>query len=97
LALYVLAPTWLLALSGATVALFLGRLGQPADSPVIHRAVEIPKRQKLTSDIVLRALGALGIAQINQTVAKGREPLAFTSPITREGPAGARRATYRTA
>ncbi|MGY1436627.1 cell division protein FtsK [Streptomyces reniochalinae] len=86
LALYVLAPGWLLALSGAAVALALGWLGQPADDPVIHRAVELPKRQKLTSDIVLRALAALSISQINQTVSKGGDPLAFTAPITRDGP-----------
>ena len=86
LTLYVMAPTWLLALSGATVVLALGWLGQPADAPVIHRAVEVPRAQKLTSDIVLRALGSLGIAQINQAVAKGRDPLVFTAPITRDGP-----------
>ncbi|MBW1597923.1 cell division protein FtsK [Streptomyces sp. JJ38] len=86
LALYVLAPAWLLALSGAVVTLALGWLGAPADAPLIQRAVVAPKVQKLTSDIVLRSLSALGIAQINQAIAKGRDPLVFTSPITRDGP-----------
>ncbi|WP_314172197.1 cell division protein FtsK [Streptomyces winkii] len=86
MSLYVLAPAWLLVLSGAMVTLALGWLGQPADEPVVHRAVEIPKVQKLTSDIVLRALGSLGIGQINQAIAKGRDPLTFTAPITRDGP-----------
>ncbi|GGO58353.1 cell division protein FtsK [Streptomyces daqingensis] len=84
--LYVLAPGWLLALSGGLVALALGWLGQPVDDPIVHRAVEIPKVQKLTSDIVLRALGALSIAQINQVIVKGNDPLTFTAPITRDGP-----------
>ncbi|NUS53631.1 MAG: cell division protein FtsK, partial [Streptomycetaceae bacterium] len=43
LAAYFLAPVWLLALAVPTAVLGLGRLGQPADDPVIHRAVEIPR------------------------------------------------------
>ncbi|MEV8353956.1 cell division protein FtsK [Streptomyces niveus] len=86
LALYVLAPGSLLALCGALMTLALGRLGQPADDPVIHRAVEIPKATKLTSDIVLRALGSLGIPAINQAQSKGGPGFAFTAPITRDGP-----------
>ncbi|MFF6955398.1 cell division protein FtsK [Streptomyces sp. NPDC008317] len=83
---YVLAPGWLVAMSGVVATAALGRLGQPADDPVIHRAVEIPKATKLTSDIVLRALGALGIPAINQAQAKGGPGFAFTAPITRDGP-----------
>jgi S-DNA-T family DNA segregation ATPase FtsK/SpoIIIE len=48
--------------------------------------VDIPKATKLTSDIVLRALGALGIPAINQAQAKGNPGFAFTAPITRDGP-----------
>ncbi|MCX4824394.1 cell division protein FtsK [Streptomyces sp. NBC_01142] len=86
LALYVLAPTWLLVLSASVVTMAMGRLGQPADDPVIHRAVEIPKATKLTSDIVLRALGSLGIPAINQAQSKGGDGFTFTAPITRDGP-----------
>ncbi|MFE2489556.1 cell division protein FtsK [Streptomyces mirabilis] len=86
LTLYVLAPAWLRALAGAAVALALGWLGQPADDPVIHRSVEIPKATKLTSDIVLRALGAIGISAISQAQSKGGEGFTFTAPITRDGP-----------
>ncbi|WP_443033969.1 cell division protein FtsK [Streptomyces sp. CA2R106] len=86
LALYVLAPAWVLAAGGALLTLALGRLGQPKDAPVIHRAVDIPRATKLTSDIVLRALGALGIPAINQAQAKGNPGFAFTAPITRDGP-----------
>ncbi|WP_327368686.1 cell division protein FtsK [Streptomyces sp. NBC_01217] len=85
-AMYVLAPTWLLAISASAVSMALGRLGQPADDPVIHRAVEIPKATKLTSDIVLRALGSLGIPAINQAQSKGGDGFNFTAPITRDGP-----------
>jgi S-DNA-T family DNA segregation ATPase FtsK/SpoIIIE len=86
LAIYVLAPDWLQALSVSAVVLALGYNGRKADAPVIHRAVELPKATKLTSDIVLRALGAIGIPAINQAQAKGRDGFEFTAPITRDGP-----------
>ncbi|MEU8028017.1 cell division protein FtsK [Streptomyces sp. NPDC049099] len=86
LALYVLAPGWLQAVSVGALVLALGVAGRKADDPVVHRAVEVPKASKLTSDIVLRALGAIGIPAINQAQAKGRDGFEFTAPITRDGP-----------
>ncbi|UUN28576.1 cell division protein FtsK [Streptomyces sp. FIT100] len=86
LAIYVLAPGWLQALSVSALVMALGFKGRQADAPVIHRAVELPKAMKLTSDIVLRALGALGIPAINQAQSKGKEGFEFTAPITRDGP-----------
>ncbi|WP_170837847.1 cell division protein FtsK [Streptomyces sp. TP-A0874] len=86
LAIYVLAPGWLQTVSVSAVVLALGYAGRKADDPVIHRAVELPKATKLTSDIVLRALGALGVPAINQAQAKGRDGFEFTAPITRDGP-----------
>ncbi|WP_371527238.1 cell division protein FtsK [Streptomyces sp. NBC_01283] len=86
LAIYVLAPTWLQAISVSAVTMALGFAGRRADDPVIHKAVELPKATKLTSDIVLRALGALGIPAINQAQGKGRDGFEFTAPITRDGP-----------
>ncbi|MEU8642046.1 cell division protein FtsK [Streptomyces sp. NPDC048674] len=86
LALYVLAPDWLQAVSVSAVVMALGVAGRKADAPVIHRAVELPKAVKLTSDIVLRSLGSLGIPAINQAQGKGRDGFEFTAPITRDGP-----------
>ncbi|MEU9287235.1 cell division protein FtsK [Streptomyces sp. NPDC048275] len=86
LALYVLAPDWLQAVSVGAVVMALGVAGRRADAPVIHRAVELPKAVKLTSDIVLRSLGSLGIPAINQAQGKGRDGFEFTAPITRDGP-----------
>ncbi|MFC9844329.1 cell division protein FtsK [Streptomyces sp. NPDC060223] len=86
LAIYVLAPDWLQALSVGALVTALGYAGRKADDPVIHRAVELPKAIKLTSDIVLRALGSLGIPAINQAQGKGRDGFEFTAPITRDGP-----------
>ncbi len=86
LAIYVLAPDWLQALSVGALVLALGSVGRKADAPVVHKAVELPDAPKLTSDIVLRALGALGIPAINQAQGKGRDGFTFTAPITRDGP-----------
>ncbi|MET9654610.1 cell division protein FtsK [Streptomyces sp. NPDC006460] len=86
LALYVLAPGWLQVVSVGALLLALGSAGGHADAPVINRAVEVTKAPKLTSDIVLRALGALGIPAINQAQGKGRDGFTFTAPITRDGP-----------
>ncbi|WP_030235639.1 cell division protein FtsK [Streptomyces sp. NRRL S-455] len=86
LAIYVLAPDWLQALSAGALVLALGSAGRKADAPVVHKAVELPEAPKLTSDIVLRALGALGIPAINQAQSKGRDGFTFTAPITRDGP-----------
>lgn len=81
----VLTPGWArLALLGAGV-LGTGVVGAPADQPLISRAVTRPAVQKLTSEIVERALVALGIAEITRALGKGNR-LVFTAPITRDGP-----------
>lgn len=86
LAIYVLAPGWLQLLTVGALLMALGSAGTQADAPVITRAVEMTKAPKLTSDIVLRALGALGISAISQAQGKGRDGFTFTAPITRDGP-----------
>ncbi|WP_028810398.1 cell division protein FtsK [Streptomyces flavidovirens] len=86
LLLFVLAPTWLTVIALAVLTAGLGFLGAPADKPVISRAVVATEVERLTSGIVERALGALGIAEINKALAKGGEGIKFPAPITRDGP-----------
>ncbi|MFD9224554.1 cell division protein FtsK [Streptomyces sp. NPDC060064] len=86
LVLYVLAPTWLTVIALAVMTAGLGFLGAPADKPLISRAVVTTEVERLTSGIVERALGALGIAEINKALGKGGEGLKFPAPITRDGP-----------
>ncbi len=86
LALYVLAPEWLLVTATASLTLALGALGAPADKPVVSRAVVATQVERLTSTIVERALGALGIAEVNKALGKGGEGIKFPAPITRDGP-----------
>ncbi|MET7461096.1 cell division protein FtsK [Nonomuraea sp. NPDC005501] len=65
----------------------LGILGKPADRPLINRAVVPSTVEKLTSDIVIRALTVLGIGGINQAMAKNpKDAIRFVAPITRDGP-----------
>ncbi|MFI1826618.1 cell division protein FtsK [Streptomyces sp. NPDC020412] len=82
----VVAPAHLLLIAGCVLTLAFGWLGQSADAPVVHRAVEIPRATRLTSDIVLRALGSLGIPAISQAQSKGQLGFSFTAPIVRDGP-----------
>ncbi|RXS83785.1 cell division protein FtsK [Streptomyces sp. TM32] len=84
LALYVLAPGWLQTVSVGALLMALGFAGQEADAPVITRAVDLPGVERLTSDIVVRAFTALGIAEINKQAAKGKA-LEFKAPIQRDG------------
>ncbi|MEV2278525.1 cell division protein FtsK [Nocardiopsis sp. NPDC049922] len=68
-------------------SLVLGLLGRRPDRPLIDRAVLPSQVEKLTSDAVLKALGALGISEITKALApKGGEEIGFTAPITRDGP-----------
>ncbi|GCD93769.1 cell division protein FtsK [Embleya hyalina] len=85
-ALLLAGPTWALVVTLLGVVAGLGWAGAPEDRPVIGPAVVKAQAEKLSSGMVLRALGALGIAEINKAVAKGWGPRAFVAPITRDGP-----------
>jgi DNA segregation ATPase FtsK/SpoIIIE, S-DNA-T family len=65
---------------------FLGWLGSPADQPLLDTAVVVPRVQRLTSAILIRAFAALGIAEINKAVSRGGDGITFPAPITRDGP-----------
>jgi S-DNA-T family DNA segregation ATPase FtsK/SpoIIIE len=83
----VLLPAWARWAALAMAVSVLGLIGRPADRPLLDTAVVVPRVAKLTSDVVVRALSNLGIAGINQAVAKGdRGKDWFPAPITRDGP-----------
>ncbi|WP_406673715.1 cell division protein FtsK [Nonomuraea sp. N2-4H] len=71
----------------AVIVALLGIIGKPADRPLINRAVMASEVEKLTSDIVVRALSVLGIAGITQALSKNpKDAIRFVAPITRDGP-----------
>ncbi len=84
--LAVAAPAWALYAAGSAVVAALGAAGRPADKPIFGPAVVAPQVAKLTSDIVIGALGALGISGINQALSRGGSGITFPAPITRDGP-----------
>jgi DNA segregation ATPase FtsK/SpoIIIE, S-DNA-T family len=69
----------------AMVAAF-GVAGRPADRPLLDRAVVVPRAARLISEMVIRALGVLGLAGINQALARDPKAIGFVAPITRDGP-----------
>ncbi len=85
LGLWLWAPVWACWVAGALAVAGLGWIGSPADKPITGRAVTVDKPTRLTSDVVIRALGSLGIAEINKALGKG-PGITFPAPITRDGP-----------
>jgi DNA segregation ATPase FtsK/SpoIIIE, S-DNA-T family len=83
---WTMTPTWAHVAALAVLVGVLGSAGSPADKPLLDTAVVATKVQKLTSDIVIRALAALGIAEINKAMGKGGSGVTFPAPITRDGP-----------
>lgn len=96
----VLVPAGLILLSGmraataagllaGTVGLLslLGLLGRSPDRPVTSRAVDSESVPRLTADLILTALGSLGIGELNKAITRGGESaVRFPSPIVRDGP-----------
>lgn len=68
------------------LVMVLGLAGAPEDKPLVEGAVVKQHAQRLTSTAVLRALGALGIGEINRAMKRDGEGVTFPAPITRDGP-----------
>ncbi|MGW6505114.1 cell division protein FtsK [Nonomuraea angiospora] len=75
------APTTAQWTALAIAVAVLGVIGKPADRPLIDRAVLPTRVEKLTSDIVIRALTVLGVSGLN-----AKADINFVAPITRDGP-----------
>ncbi|WP_028847489.1 hypothetical protein [Thermocrispum agreste] len=64
----------------AALVALLGWIGTPTDRRILDTAVVSTKAPKLTSEIVVRALAALGIAEINKAVGSATTPLTTSPP-----------------
>ncbi len=80
-----LLPWWLFYPIVAGIVTAFGVAGTNPDKPVFTRAVVPQKVQRLTSDIVVRALGSVGLSEVNKALGKGGG-ITFPNPITRDGP-----------
>ncbi|WP_367124763.1 cell division protein FtsK [Streptomyces phytohabitans] len=78
LTLYVMAPSWLLALAVTSLTGTLGCVGAPADRPLVHPAKVTFRKRKLSSDVVVRAFEAAGMTTKDQGIT-------FPRPIGRDG------------
>ena len=79
------SPWWGWALAGVALVLALARHGHPEGRPVIRPAVVAPVYQVPDPVVITRALGALGIAGINEAIRDGRG-ISFVSDVHRDGP-----------
>ncbi|MCW0215229.1 MAG: cell division protein FtsK [Pseudonocardia sp.] len=76
-------PNWVQGLYVAVLVVVFGKLGTPQDRRVTDVAtVRASAPPRLTSEVVTRALQAMGIAAMT---AKGAS-IAYVAPITRDGP-----------
>jgi S-DNA-T family DNA segregation ATPase FtsK/SpoIIIE len=65
--------------------LVLARHGRPDGKRIVAPARVPPAYEALTQDVIVRALGALGLAGINQWLREERE-IEFTGPVRQDGP-----------
>jgi S-DNA-T family DNA segregation ATPase FtsK/SpoIIIE len=84
-AMWVFAPWWAWALAAAALFALFALAGRPQGKTITTRA-EVPAQvQPPDKDVIVRALGALGIAEINRAIAAAAFP-PFPSPVREDGP-----------
>jgi S-DNA-T family DNA segregation ATPase FtsK/SpoIIIE len=77
-------PPWLSALLAAALVAFLGLAGRDMSRPVVSRYTDQAAVPRFTSDLILTALGALSISELNKGIKAG-DGVRFPSPIVRDG------------
>jgi len=78
-------PLWGWALFAVVTLPIFARLGRPEDKPILAPAVLPADIQPPTPDVIVRALGSLGIAAINAYIKEGGA-WNFPSPVREDGP-----------
>jgi S-DNA-T family DNA segregation ATPase FtsK/SpoIIIE len=77
---------WAWVLVGVIAIPVLAWVGRPADKPILDSAVVPSHLEPLSRDLIVRALGALGIGELNKALAKDPDSaVVFIDPITRDG------------
>jgi S-DNA-T family DNA segregation ATPase FtsK/SpoIIIE len=80
------APWWVQVPIAVVAAVALAYAGRPIDKPFIGPAVVENRVTRLTSDMVVTALGALGLSELNKAVGGKGTAITFPAPIQRDGP-----------
>lgn len=68
----------------------LGLIGRRPEQQITSRAINMQEMPRFTTDLILNALGSLGIGELNKALNQasrdfGREAIGWPSPIVREG------------
>ena len=72
---------------GVVALPLLAWVGRPADKPIITSAVVPVAFEALSVEVIVRALGALGIGEMNKALTKYPDKaVVLIDPITRDGP-----------
>ena len=84
-AMVVFAPWWAWALAAAGLFVLFAMAGRPQGTTITTKA-ELPAQvQPPDRDVIVRALGSVGIAEINRAIAAGSFP-PFPAPVREDGP-----------
>lgn len=76
-----------IAATAAGLLTILGVIGRSADRPFTSRSVDSEAVPRLTADLIVTALGSLGIAELNKALKAGVDAgVRFPAPIMRDGP-----------
>ena len=84
-AIVVYMPWWAWALTALAAFVAFALAGRPQGKTITTRAVLPAEVAPPTPDVIVRALGSLGIAGINQVLRNG-EQINFPSPVREDGP-----------
>ena len=81
------APVATRMVAVAVVLGILGGYGRNAATRVTGRAVDTAQVPRLTADLIVAALGSLGLGELNRALTRdGAAAVRFPAPITRDGP-----------
>ena len=79
------APWWAWGIAAAAAFVALARAGRPKGKTITKKA-ELPAQvQPPTQDVIIRALGSMGIGEINKAITAGTFP-PLPSPVREDGP-----------
>jgi S-DNA-T family DNA segregation ATPase FtsK/SpoIIIE len=79
------APWWVQGLFAAAAFIALARAGRPQGKTITQKA-ELPAQvQPPTQDVIVRALGSIGVGEINKAITAGTFP-PLPSPVREDGP-----------
>jgi DNA segregation ATPase FtsK/SpoIIIE, S-DNA-T family len=84
-AMVALAPWWGWALAAGALFVAFAIAGRPAGKTITTKAQVPAQVQPPTQDVIIRALGSIGMGEINKAIAAGAFP-PFPAPVREDGP-----------